>query len=75
MYNKQINKAHKAIKLLAMYMSDPSKKENIKTQIETLRASNDKNPTVSLISAIFCIYDENIKEAVVHLSQESTMEQ
>ena len=67
--------AHKAIKLLATFMLDNSKKEDIKTQMAALVSSNDKNTSVNLIAAILSVYDENTKEAVVYLSQESTMEQ
>lgn len=68
-------KAHKAIKLLAAFMSDHSKKDDIKTQMTALVSNNEKNSSVNIIAAILCIYDENTKEAVMYLSQESTMEQ
>ena len=56
-------------------MLDHSKKDDVKAQMATLVSSNEKNTSVNLIAAILSVYDENTKDAVMYLSQESTMEQ
>lgn len=64
------------LKLLAAFISaDASSRESLKSQINEIVKTDDGNANVKLLTAIMCIHDDSIKDAIVHLSNESNLEQ
>lgn len=65
----------KALRAFASFVSDPTRKESVKTFIDGLLESEKSNPLLQLLAAILCLHEDNTKGAIAYLTSENNIEQ
>jgi coatomer protein complex subunit epsilon len=68
--------SHRAIKLLATYMREPSSRDTAKFQMEEWLGDStvSNNTSLRMIAAMMYMHDDNWKEAMKHVCTEKTFE-
>ncbi len=65
----------KALKILAKSFADPLSKDGGRLELLEMLRNSRSFPSLNLIAALFHLHDGNVKDAILLLGQEGTLEQ